>query len=61
MGASEVDELRDRVKELRARIQEFQQAAGDFPALIRNAARVEASLTMMAIDLGLPQEGLGDK
>ncbi|MBU1274709.1 MAG: hypothetical protein KJ720_04980 [Proteobacteria bacterium] len=60
MEPSDVDELRSRLRALREQTRELQQAAGDFPALVCNTARIQASLTMIAMDLGMTQEGQGE-
>ncbi|MCB2192246.1 MAG: hypothetical protein KQI62_11815 [Deltaproteobacteria bacterium] len=60
MEPNYVEELRERLRTLRQQTRELEQAAGDFPALSRNAARIQASLSMIAIDLGMKQESRGE-
>jgi hypothetical protein len=60
MEPNQVEDLRRRLRTLREQTRELQQAAGDFPALARNTSRIQASLTMIAIDLGMAQEGRGE-
>ena len=47
------EELADKLAAIRSLLAELKEQAGDFPSLERNAARVEASLGMMAVALGL--------
>lgn len=60
MEASKVEELRDRLRALREQTRGLQQAADDFPALARNTARIQACLSMIAINLGMVGEGRGE-
>ncbi len=43
----------EHLARLRAETEALTEAAGDFPAIQRNALRVKASIRMMEIDLGM--------
>lgn len=48
-----LDGYRQKLAALKNMARELKESAEDFPALKRNLARVEASLNMMALNLGL--------
>jgi hypothetical protein len=52
MNQTEVDQMSQKLTLLKEQVAELKGLSADFPSLIRNAARVEASLNMMAIALG---------
>lgn len=52
MEQAQVDGLREKLAALKAQARDIKEAAGGFPAIDRNTARIEASLNMMAVALG---------
>lgn len=56
MEEARVEDLRRRVLGMWRENRDLLENARDYPALTRNARRVEASLAMMRIDLGLLPE-----
>lgn len=53
MNQAAVEGLCEQLAELRRRVETLQRQAQDFPALNCNLSRVQASLKMIAINLGL--------
>lgn len=53
MDESKVKQMRERLLDLSRQSEALAAEAGDFPAVARNAARIQASLAMIKIDLGM--------
>ncbi|MCF8032538.1 MAG: hypothetical protein K9K66_08505 [Desulfarculaceae bacterium] len=57
MDNQTIDALQERARRLRQDLEALSQQAGDFPAVVRNAERIRASLAMICLDLGLDAQG----
>ena len=56
MDEAKLEGLKDRARNLLRDADGLIDTAADFPALAKNAARIKASLAMIAISLGLDPE-----
>jgi hypothetical protein len=52
MNQTELEQMGRKLTSLKEQVAEFITLSADYPSLQRNAARVEASLNMMATALG---------
>ncbi len=53
MDESKIAGLRQKLASLKGQVAELKEQAGEFPAIGRNSERMEASLAMMAVALGV--------
>ena len=53
MESGKAKELAEKLDAIRSLMAELKEQAGDFPSIVRNGVRVEASLNMMAVALGV--------
>lgn len=53
MQEANIQEIKERLKRLRAEAEALAEAGQSFPAMWRNSLRILANIRMMEIDLGL--------